>query len=492
MKRIITVCISILISITSFAQNGINYKAVIKDVTGNLVVNQPINVRFFVSITAGVYYQEEHTTSTDDNGLIILNIGEGNPTGGTVFSDVPWNQNDITLEVQINLGDGWVTMGEATDFKTVPYALVAEEAKNAQGLTQLDQGNGIGWRIPNRGIPEEYGDIGLNAVDLSYCTDGTIPRGAMGDYSTAFGSHTIATGNLSFASGSISTATGNVSTAFGWAASARGDNSVAMGTSVSAEAFGSTVVGLYNVIDGGNQNEWVATDSVFEIGNGSSSTDRSNALTVLKNGNVGIGTNAPLSILHIANGNLRIGTLEEFSDGGNLLMQVNSSFTPTINGNRTLGNSSFRWSTVYATNGTINTSDRRDKVNIASLNYGLNEIMQLKPVSFNWKDTPHQGHKLGLIAQDLLEVIPEVVNTHDDVITDERNPTRTIRVEAERLGVYYSDLIPVLIKAIQEQQATISSLNKLNDKQKAERQRLQKNYLSLLSRVEALEVSSSN
>ena len=66
--------------------------------------------------------------------------------------------------------------------------------------------------------------------------------------------------------------------------------------------------------------------------------------------------------------------------------------------------------------------------------------------------------KLGLIAQELLQIIPEVVKTHEQIAIDDNDRTKTKSVEMERMGVYYSDLIPVLIKAIQEQQVTIESL----------------------------------
>jgi len=60
-----------------------------------------------------------------------------------------------------------------------------------------------------------------------------------------------------------------------------------------------------------------------------------------------------------------------------------------------------------------------------------------------------------LLAQDLLEVIPEVVKTHDFQMEEDGTITE---VKLETLGVNYSNLIPVLIKAIQEQQDEINSL----------------------------------
>ncbi len=131
------------------------------------------------------------------------------------------------------------------------------------------------------------------------------------------------------------------------------------------------------------------------------------------------------------------------------------SVSPGDNNSVTLGESSLRWTTVFATNGTINTSDAREKKNVEDLRYGLEKVMELRPVSFEWNDQPDEGKKLGLIAQELQQVLPEVVRDWD---YEEDESGQRHKVEAQRLGVYYSDIIPVLIKAIQEQQAQIENL----------------------------------
>jgi hypothetical protein len=282
---------------------------------------------------------------------------------------------------------------------------------------------------------------------------------ADGQYSTAMGFNTDALATGSTALGYSTDAEANYSFAAGYFAKAQAVYSLALGNSVQAQSYSSMAVGRYNV-GGGNADSWVASDPIFEIGNGTGPTTRSNALTVIKDGNVGIGTTNPAARLHVAGGNIRIGTLEEIQDGGSFLIQVNSNFAPETNGNRTLGNSTYRWSTVYATNGTINTSDSRDKKNIQSINYGINDLMKLKPVSYQWKNEENQSSKLGLLAQDLLGVIPEVVKTHEWESSEDTSEGRM--VEMERYGVYYADLIPVLIKSIQDQQGEIIELkNKL-------------------------------
>jgi hypothetical protein len=136
-------------------------------------------------------------------------------------------------------------------------------------------------------------------------------------------------------------------------------------------------------------------------------------------------------------------------------------FMPHSNGVINLGQITNRWNTIFSSNGTINTSDARQKKNIRNLDYGLDELMKMRPVSFEWIQDDGSGTKLGLIAQELQQVLPEVVRDWD------WSEDGKSKVPSETLGVYYSDLIPVLIKATQEQQQIIHKLqsehNKLKD-----------------------------
>lgn len=279
---------------------------------------------------------------------------------------------------------------------------------------------------------------------------------ADGQYSTAMGFNTDAFALGSTALGYSTDAEQNYSFAAGYFAEAQAIYSVAIGNAVRAQSYASMAVGRYNV-GGGSATSWVTSDPIFEIGIGTGPSSRENALMVRKNGNVGIGTNFPSATLQII-GTTRIGSAEEITDGGSYLMDFDATLRPATNNGRSLGNSSKRWNTVFATNGTINTSDRRDKEGIQHINYGLQEVLNLQPVSFKWRDRPEQGTKLGLIAQDLQKVIPEVVLDHEWIQDEETQNWE--KQEAERLGVFYSDLIPVLIKAIQEQQDQIEDLKK--------------------------------
>lgn len=96
--------------------------------------------------------------------------------------------------------------------------------------------------------------------------------------------------------------------------------------------------------------------------------------------------------------------------------------------------------TAYATGAAGSLSDVRHKKNIATLDDGaLGTLMQLRPVSFEWKhptDDGMKGEQLGFIAQEVEKVLPQTVLTQPDL--------------AKTKGLKPSELIPVLVKAIQE------------------------------------------
>ncbi|MEL6252521.1 MAG: tail fiber domain-containing protein [Bacteroidota bacterium] len=293
---------------------------------------------------------------------------------------------------------------------------------------------------------------------------------ADGQYSTAMGFNTDAFALGSTALGYSTDAEENYSFAAGYFAEAQAIYSVAIGNAVRAQSFASMAVGRYNV-GGGSATSWLSSDPIFEIGIGTGPSSRANAVTVRKNGNVGIGTTVPLDRLHV-NGRVRLQTVEYFEDGGTSEIAVRGDLRPSADNTYDIGTSTLRYDDVYATSGTVNTSDLRDKENIRPIPYGLTEIMKLNPVIYNWKDRPESDPKLGLIAQELLPVLKEVVKTHDFEVSEEDESLT--RVQLDRLGVYYSDIIPVLIKATQEQQDIIKKQQKVIEEMQMRLENLEK------------------
>lgn len=94
-------------------------------------------------------------------------------------------------------------------------------------------------------------------------------------------------------------------------------------------------------------------------------------------------------------------------------------------------------------------SDIRLKENIQPLENSLDKVMRLRGVSYTRKDTG--SHEIGVIAQEVKEVIPEFVHISDGVAEDENALTDVQSVD-------YGRMVSVLIEAIKEQQAQINEL----------------------------------
>lgn len=121
----------------------------------------------------------------------------------------------------------------------------------------------------------------------------------LGTYSVAMGLNTKATFTSCVAIGYSTTASNDFATALGVYTNATGHSSTALGSYTTAPSYVETVIGQYNTsYTPWNVNNWNALDRLFVIGNGTDNSSRSNAIVVLKNGNVGIGVDSPLEQLH--------------------------------------------------------------------------------------------------------------------------------------------------------------------------------------------------
>ena len=107
--------------------------------------------------------------------------------------------------------------------------------------------------------------------------------------------------------------------------------------------------------------------------------------------------------------------------------------------------------TVFATNTTISAiSDARLKENVQDLDVGLGAILALKPRKFDWKEGKGKNIKgdRGFIAQEFETVFPQLVDEWADPAPEGEAPYKSVR----------QDLIPVLVKAIQELTARVQTL----------------------------------
>jgi uncharacterized protein (TIGR02145 family) len=129
MKQLITF-LFLAISAVVFAQapQSIPYQAVVRNTDGSTMANAAVTITFKIhdnNATGTVVYEETHTTTTNAQGLVSLNVGGGTTVTGT-FSGIQWGAGSKFLHVLMNAGNGIVDLG-TQQMMSVPYALYAED-----------------------------------------------------------------------------------------------------------------------------------------------------------------------------------------------------------------------------------------------------------------------------------------------------------------------------------------------------------------------------
>ena len=196
-----------------------------------------------------------------------------------------------------------------------------------------------------------------------------------------------------------------------------------------------------SIIPGSNSkfNTAVGIDAMTSINGGTSN------VVIGYNAGSGITSGNNLTIIGASAGN-------NITSGSNLIVIG-------ANANPTLGTASNEITLGDANHGTLRVgtqtltslSDGRDKTNIEETQYGLDFLMRLRPVDYTWQrrnlepgdaNNPKNGkRRSGFIAQELLEAAGEDGNQVLDLVY-QANP--------ERLEARYGNLIPSMVKSIQQ------------------------------------------
>jgi len=291
--KLLTLLCILFMLISCFAQNqGINYKALIKDSNGSVLANQSISLKFIISIGIGeeTIYEEEHVgVATDSNGIVIVNIGEGSAITGS-FSNIDWNAfstyTNLRTEIDITGGTSYVFFAQAIKFKAVPYAKMADNIKqqafNVQGdvIKPIDNTDDFvvgSSQLDSDGSPTKrlFYDTFRGALRAGSTFSDVWDSANLGQNSFASGNNTKASGSDAVAMGKSTEATGQTSSAFGEGTRATGVNTTAMGNNTIASNASATAIGKYNFND---------PNALFMVGNGLSEGTRNNAFTIKNDG----------------------------------------------------------------------------------------------------------------------------------------------------------------------------------------------------------------
>ncbi|MCB9180920.1 MAG: hypothetical protein H6593_05620 [Flavobacteriales bacterium] len=140
------VCLPLLAQQNSLYQ-AISYQAVARDANGDPVANQTIGLEFLITAGPGGVYQETQTTTTNDQGLFTVNIGEGTPSGFGPLEEFTWYHpaNDLRLFVSADFtgGTNYQFFGEEI-IRAVPVAATARMATTLlDSSVVVDRDNGL-------------------------------------------------------------------------------------------------------------------------------------------------------------------------------------------------------------------------------------------------------------------------------------------------------------------------------------------------------------
>jgi|GEM_PF-2121965 len=447
----------------------INFQGILKDGSGNPVGDGSYSVIFTIydDPAAGATLWAETTSVSTSDGLFTVLLGADNPVPDSAF-------NDSSRYLGIKVGAD-PEMTPRQKMASVGYSFRTEQwTSAAQNLLRMNGNVGIGTTIPQVKLHVDSGDVFI----------GNIPTPAL-----SFPNENLYIGNT----------IGDPKNSFridGWL------NDLAIIASSSPGAAAGASISFRTALAGGLESDRMRISPAGNIGIGTnapvnkldveggaaigtsfSGTNSAPANGLLVQGNVGIGTSSPTAQLHVHDAS---GTI----NGSRLMLTQTTTGTTIFDGAAlicTAPNRTYLWNyengpSIFGTNnaerlridstgrvgigisapaallhvnGTAgnntgvwsNLSDRRLKKEIEPVSVALESVLQLKGVTFRWKDEGMDkefGRVRGLIAQDVEQVIPEWVKTDPDGYK-----------RLEPIGID-----ALLIEAIKEQQKQIEELKK--------------------------------
>ena len=320
---------------------------------------------------------------------------------------------------------------------------------------------------------------------------------ATSNLSTAWGNANLASGSYSTVWGQQTTASSLLTTAWGSGNEASGESSTVWGIGNSSKSKVETVFGQYaDTSSTANPFNVDPEDQLLAIGNGTSTTDRNNAFTVLKSGEAYFHSPGDQdSSLYIGfrdgpkygmNGNKDLnvsGVLGDPEEDKGFVIESNhqeSNFESSgiyMDGDQVIiwspGDNNRLFSVYDEDDGGVErwyvdgdgddfkASDKRFKKNIRSLESPLSDLMKINGKKYQWKDialeksksiakNQQDSYKYGVIAQEVEQVFPELVQTNKDGY----------------MFVDYKGFIPILIEVCKKQQTEIEEMRALLIEQK--------------------------
>mgnify|MGYP006267371059 CR=1 FL=1 len=430
-----------------------SYQAVVRDASGQLITNSTVGMR--VSIIKDdpdgpAEYVETHTPTTNANGLATLEIGEGTAVSGTFFF-IEWRSGShyVKTETDPNGGTNYTISG-TSQLLSVPYALYSNIAGVStawtlvgDNITSVPEGNvgiGTGAFIPESKLQVEADD----AIRI-YGTQGNFNHGGtlhFGDGNIVYleeyeDDNLKLKANKTWVDSDV------------WV----GPDPFQLNTGVDASKFevkGNQVAvrgqvsvpsdnvdwnrGVAGFVEGGTGTNW----GVY-----GAASNGINSVGVYGFGSASISTST--GVHGFAQGNFSRGVYGEASGA----LALAGAFNGDVN----------------YTGELMGPSDAKLKKEVMALDGALEKVLQLQPKTYLFKTDEFTdlnlptGAQMGFIAQEVQDIFPGVVHETAHVAHPKPGEDTELRT-TEYISINYLSFIPVLTKAIQEQQEEIESLKK--------------------------------
>lgn len=441
------------------APQRMSYQAVVRNAANELLASTPVGMR--VSLLQGsengapAYIETHGSAATNANGLVTIEVGGGTPVLGA-FSNVDWAAGPwfIRTETDPDGGTDYSITGTSA-LLSVPYALHA-----ATSTTTVQAGTGL-----------QLSGSTLNAMVTSPLWNANALQ------------------NIPVAA---SFPTTNDVLRFNGSAWAPAQGGGGGGTDINC----STSFNNNYTVRGTGSGNWECTNAVWitgtgRVGIGTTSPSSSYDLTIGTSGFLVNGTSTTNNIA----GRLRIGNTSSTTydlqvDGQTYItngLRIGTTSSPPSNGILTNGdirtNSRFIQGSSTTGTGTVmvrtssgelrpQSSTIRVKTNVQDLAVDKDAVLALRPVAYDLKPALGGGHEVGLIAEEVEQVLPDLVvygparvwpDDSGVPASDAEGNTIVDPTRQETYSVHYDRLAVYLLEIIKQQEERISALERKLD-----------------------------
>lgn len=170
MKRIFTIAAALIMTANVWAQapEKMSYQAVVRDAGNALLISTGVGMQISIlqgSTTGTAIYVETQSPTTNANGLVSLEIGNGTPTTGT-FAAIDWSVGPYFIKTETDpTGGSTYTITGTSQLMSVPYALHANTADSIVG--------GLSFTEVDGSVTNEIQDLQLSGNNLTITNNGT-------------------------------------------------------------------------------------------------------------------------------------------------------------------------------------------------------------------------------------------------------------------------------------------------------------------------------